>query len=166
MFKIPLDVNGVLAITPRPRGGDWLEDDVRRWSLHGVGIIVSLLNDDENGELALEQEASLCRAIGIDFVSLPVPDLGVPSDAAAFIARVHALAARLRDGASVAVHCRQSVGRSGLLSVSIAVACGCALPAAIDLVTRARGVTVPETAVQREWLRAHVSSLAGAAATS
>ena len=94
MFKIPLDVNGVLATTPRPRGGDWLEDDVRRWGLHGVGIIVSL----------------------------PVPDLGVPADAAGFIERVHALAGRLCDGASIAVHCRQSVGRSGLLSVSIAIA--------------------------------------------
>src|SRR5437870_3377638 len=38
---------GRLAISPRPRGGDWLEDEVREWRLAGVEAVVSLLTSDE-----------------------------------------------------------------------------------------------------------------------
>ena len=38
---------GRLAIVPRPRGGDWLEDEVRAWREAGVDIVVSALEADE-----------------------------------------------------------------------------------------------------------------------
>lgn len=93
------------------------------------------------------------------FVSLPVPDLGVPRDSQAFVQIVHALAERIRGGASVAVHCRQSVGRSGTLAVFIVVALGVSLESSIECVSRARGAPVPETQVQLEWLRRNLPSL-------
>ena len=32
---------------PRPRGGDWLEDEIQAWRRSGVGVVVSLLTPDE-----------------------------------------------------------------------------------------------------------------------
>ena len=36
-----------LAILARPRGGDWLEDEVRSWRGQGIDVVVSLLTPAE-----------------------------------------------------------------------------------------------------------------------
>jgi len=161
LFKVPIGTPGYLAITPRPRGGDWLDDDIAALASQGVDIVVSLLGGDEEIELDLEGEGAACRANGVDFLAVPVPDLGAPSDVGKFVQAVQELVARLRAGKNVAVHCRQSVGRSGLLAVSIALAVGVPLESAIEDTSVARGVRVPETAVQREWLRRTADQLTG-----
>lgn len=123
-----------------------------------------MLGTDEQLELGLENEAATCQAHGIEFIALPVPDLRAPIDSSEFVQAVRELAAMLRGGTSVAVHCRQSVGRSGLLAVAIAVAVGVPLETAIREGSAARGVRVPETTVQSDWLRQDVvqlSELAG-----
>src|SRR5262245_52411618 len=99
LFPIPLDLPGQLSITLRPRGGDWLNDDVAALRREGVELVVSLLCFDEQHELGLDREEELCDADGIAFVSLPVPDLDVPPDPESFVRSVRQLAARIRDGA-------------------------------------------------------------------
>ena len=42
-----------VAIPPRPRGGDWLEDEVRAWRASGVAVRVSLLTGSEIHDLDL-----------------------------------------------------------------------------------------------------------------
>jgi protein-tyrosine phosphatase len=159
-FRIPLDVPGTLAITPRPRGGDWLRDDIQRLGTQGVSMLVSLLTRREQQELGLEDEPAVCAACGVEFVSVPVADLGVPENARSFTALVARLATALQAKGFVAVHCRQSVGRSGLLATSIAVALGVPLGRAIEVISAARGVRVPETPGQMAWLREHEARLA------
>lgn len=161
IFQIPLRCSGMLSITLRPRGGDWLEVDVAALSVKGVNVLVSLLENDEAAELGLVDEFDCCTAHGIEFLSLPVPDLGAPSDSATFVGTATNLAQLLREGKHIAVHCRQSVGRSGLLAVSIAVASGYQLDHAVETVSRARGVQVPETPTQLTWLRRHEGYLCG-----
>jgi hypothetical protein len=31
-----------VAIVARPRGSDWLEDDIKRFSTEGIGVLVSM----------------------------------------------------------------------------------------------------------------------------
>src|SRR5262249_45545895 len=112
MFRIPLNTSGSLWIVARPRGGDWLDDDVSAMAQTGISVLVSLLRHDEQTELGLELEADACSRHAVQFVSLPVPDRGTPNDPGQFAGAVHRLTKSLRDGGSVAVHCRQSVGRS------------------------------------------------------
>jgi hypothetical protein len=50
---------GRLAVAPRPRGGDWLDDEMLDWKKAGVNVIVFLLADDEVREFALEKESEL-----------------------------------------------------------------------------------------------------------
>ena len=114
---------------------------------------MSLLCDSEWIELGLAEEAAICSRYHIDFISLPVPDLGVPVDTGEFIEVVHRLATLIRGGTRIAVHCRQSVGRSGLLVASVAMACGMPLHTALETISKARGVAVPETQVQKDWLQ-------------
>ena len=42
-----------LAILPRPRSGDWLEDEIRSLRGQGIDVLVSLLTPDETAELGL-----------------------------------------------------------------------------------------------------------------
>ena len=58
-----------LAIVPRPRGNDWLADEVAQMKRAGVDVLVSMLQPDEAAELGLSEEAELCAAAGIQFWS-------------------------------------------------------------------------------------------------
>jgi hypothetical protein len=61
---------GLLAVMPRPRGGDWLEDEIQSWRRAGVDVVLSLLTADEVADFSLDAEAALCSANGIQFVTL------------------------------------------------------------------------------------------------
>ena len=71
--------SGKLAILARPRGNDWLEDEINALAESGVDVLVSLLTNEENQELGLNQEAQIARRRGLTFVSFPVADYDVPT---------------------------------------------------------------------------------------
>ncbi len=150
---------GRLAIMPRPRGGDWLEDEIQSWRRSGVDVVVSLLTLEEQTELDLRDEEALCRANGIEFVSFPIVDRSVPSSAEAFSEQMIKLAEQLANGQNIAVHCRQGVGRAALVAICLLTASGMDPAAAIERVGKARGCVVPETPEQRRWITDFVKSL-------
>jgi protein-tyrosine phosphatase len=148
------ELEGVrLAIMPRPRSGEWLTDEVAGWNRLGVQTVVSLLEPHEVRELDLADEESLCLAANLKFVSFPIPDRGVPSNLVEFARLVVEIEQRLRSRESVAVHCRAGIGRSGLLGACILDAFGVDPNSAFGMLSRARGVTVPDTDAQIAWVR-------------
>jgi protein-tyrosine phosphatase len=142
---------GRLAIVARPRGGDWLADEAAAWRRAGVGVVVSLLTSDEATELGVADEGPAVRAAGMEFIPFPIPDRGVP-EAAAAASLFASLAAGLAAGKTVAVHCRQGIGRSALIAAGLLIRAGLGADAAVARVAAARGLPVPETADQRRWL--------------
>jgi protein-tyrosine phosphatase len=145
-----------LAIMPRPRAGDWLADEISGLREMGVDIVVSLLELDESRQVGLSDEAALCGAKDIKFVSFPIPDRGVPSAVASFAVLVEGLVGLLRSGSSVAIHCRAGIGRSGLLAGCILGSLGISVDDAFGMLSRARRVAVPDTDAQVEWVREFV----------
>ena len=143
---------GRLAIVPRPRGGDWLGDDVRAWKEMGFDVVVSLLTRDELDQLGLADEAELSRAQGLQFCEFPIPDLGIPKSSVAARELVENLRSDLNLGRQIAIHCRQGIGRSGLIAAAVLVLSGVEPEFAIRQVSAARGLPVPETPEQREWV--------------
>jgi hypothetical protein len=72
----------------RPRAEDWLETEVAEWKTFDIDVVASLLGPAEVFELGLQREAEVCRSRGLDFISFPIPDRGVPNiDEAAQIFR-------------------------------------------------------------------------------
>jgi protein-tyrosine phosphatase len=150
---------GRLAIMPRPRGGDWLEDEIQSWRHAGVDVVVSLLTREEQSELNLRDEEALCRANNIEFGSFPIVDRSVPSSAEGFSEQVIKLAEQLANGQNIAVHCRQGIGRAALVAICLLTVSGMEPAAAMERVGAARGCDVPETPEQRRWIADFAKSL-------
>lgn len=155
LFWIAGTEPGRLAIVSRPRGGVGLAAEMAALRRAGVDTVVSLLETAEALQLGLQLERAACESNGLAFVSFPIADLGVPRSVAMFVALVTDLAAKLRTGRTVAVHCRASIGRSGLLTSALLIAHGQTLSSAVRVVGEARGAEVPETPQQAAWLRRH-----------
>lgn len=145
----------------RPRGGDWLEDEVAILKRGGVDCVISLLEEDEVRELDLASERFLCEARGIEFRSFPIPDRGVPESVLSFRALVAEIEQRLGDGKAVVVHCRVGVGRSAILTAAVLCSLGLDVCEAFERVAQARGMTVPDTPRQKEWLASFSRSCQG-----
>jgi protein-tyrosine phosphatase len=143
---------GRLAIVSRPRGGDWLEDETQSWSRAGIDTVVSLLEPDEAADLDLADEERACRVAGIRFISLPIRDRGLPGSRSAMTAISAELAASIVAGKRVGVHCRQGVGRSAVVAACILIALGVDPAVALSRIATARGLPVPETPEQRQWV--------------
>jgi protein-tyrosine phosphatase len=152
LYWIENSAPGRLAISARPRGGDWLEDEIEGWRKQGIDVVVSLLTQSENEELNLDDEARLSKAKDIQFLSFPIEDRGVPSSSAKVEQLVAQLSPEIQRGKKVAVHCRQGIGRSSLISAALLITSGEDIDQALRAISKARGLEVPETAEQRKWL--------------
>ena len=145
---------GKLSIMPRPRGGDWLDDEIKALSAERVDILVSLLMPEEVSELALQNEAEACRGQDILYLSYPIPDHNVPPYSRATFDLLEELKAYLTQGKHLAIHCRMGLGRSALIAASVLVLNGFTPERACKLLSSARGYHVPETEEQRAWVKA------------
>lgn len=154
--------SGKLALAARPRGGDWLEDEVAAWRNAGVDTILSLLTPEEEQELDLKNEAREVRQKGMKFLSLPIPDREVPPAESQVRTAIEKLDADLSSGKNVVIHCRQGIGRSGLVAACLLITKGLSSGAAIDSLSAARGVEIPETSEQRRWIDRYAATLTGA----
>ena len=153
LFWIPGPWRGRLAVMTRPRGGDWLEDEAKGWRQAGINVVVSLLESEEAEQLGLSLESKIAANSDVRFVSFPVPDRGLPASKEAFLGLMQQVSQELKSGLTVAVHCRQSIGRSGLTAIGLLLNSGMNVEDAIESVSKARGIKAPETAEQLLWIR-------------
>lgn len=149
------------AVMPRPRGGEWLADEVSGWKRLGIEVVVSLLHRYEADDLDILKEGALCDSQGIHYRSFPIKDRGTPEPAVEFLALCDDIVASLKQGSAVAIHCRAGIGRSGLLAASTLFKLGIPASNAFTIVSKARGLTVPDTSGQIDWFHEHVVKAGG-----
>jgi protein-tyrosine phosphatase len=94
----------------------------------------------------------LCAAAGIDFLSVPIPDRGVPESHRDFRELALRLSGMVDQGKCLVIHCRQGVGRAAMMAAAILVTDGATVDDAFDRIAKARGCPVPDTPEQRQWL--------------
>lgn len=143
--------NVKLAIVARPRGNDWLADDVRALRDAGIDVLVSALTLPEVDELGLKDEQDCCRRCGIEFLSFPIEDRSVPASPS-FDTFLRDVNERLTKGERVAVHCRAGIGRSAIIAACLLMRNGLSPEAAFAEIEKARGISVPDTPDQRRWV--------------
>lgn len=143
-----------------------MEDELQSLKESGVDVIVSLLEKNEADELGLKQEKKFSEKHDLTFISFPIEDRNIPSSKWDFLELIEKLSVYLSQGKNLGVHCRQSVGRSSLIVLSLLIASGVDINSAIQNVGDARGCVVPETKGQIDWLRSIVPNLEGLAVHS
>jgi protein-tyrosine phosphatase len=136
----------------RPRGSDWLSDEMSGLRDAGVDVLVSMLTPAEVSELGLQGEGEAASTAGLDFISCPTPDRGIP-DAPGFRSLLEQLHAALSQGQHVVVHCRMGIGRSSLVAAGLLMLEGMTAPEAWEAISAARGMSVPDTDEQRTWIQ-------------
>ena len=152
MYLIPTKTTGRLFILPRPRGGDWLDRDIAEWKRNKFDLVISALTEDEERELELTEEFNLVERRGLAYQSFSIPDRDVPLSPSQFERMTESWANSLRNGQTIGIHCRQGIGRSGMIAIGILQKLGETTANAMRIASAARGIAVPETAVQREWI--------------
>ncbi len=110
---------GKLALAARQRGGEWLEDEIASWAQAGADTIVSFLTDEEERDLELVGEETETVAHGMKFLSFPILDRHVPDSERKLASTLEMLDKDLTNGKNVVLHCRQGIGRTGLVAACL-----------------------------------------------
>lgn len=150
IYLIADDLLGRLYIMPCP-SGDHLTQDIAAYRARGVDTVVSMLAVDEAADLGLTDEGAICANAEMDFVSSPIKDFGLP-DIMVFDALVERIVGLLRRGRHIAVHCRAGIGRSGMVTAAVLITMGADVDTAVQKVTTARGVSIPDTVEQGRFI--------------
>lgn len=153
---------GKLALAARPRGGEWLDDEVESWRREGIDTVISFLTSEEEADLDLKAEATIAEARGMKFWSFPILDRQVPDSKRSLTQTLRRLDTELEMGRNVVLHCRQGVGRSGLVAACLLVMNGIEPEEAVQRLSSARGLPVPETEEQRLWIDQYAGKLSAA----
>ncbi|MFK7834768.1 MAG: hypothetical protein AB8B60_00980 [Sulfitobacter sp.] len=117
----------------------------------GVTCVLSMLPRDEADLLGMAEEADMCAARGLVFLNHPICDFGLP-EIEVFAPLIQDLRTRLRKGHGIAVHCRAGIGRSGMAVSSLLIALGVDASDAKVTVSKARGVSIPDTVEQATFI--------------
>jgi protein-tyrosine phosphatase len=136
----------------RPRGDEWLRDEIQGWVDSEVEVIVSLLTSQEVSDLGLTDESAVAAELGIQFINYPIPDYDVPVSATTFHGLIHELSHLLSNGKSIGIHCRQGIGRSSVLAASLLSYFSVNVDEAFRQIRAARRTSVPDTTEQRQWV--------------
>jgi protein-tyrosine phosphatase len=148
-----------MAIVPCPPGGGRLAAAIFALREQKIDTLISLLTAGEARVLRLEAERQICREAGIDFRWLPVTDHSIPESMEEFRVVVDQLQRQLRAGQGVGAHCYAGIGRSCILMACLLCLEGLTADEAFDRLSAARGLRVPDTWLQAEWVRHFAESL-------
>lgn len=153
---------GRISIMARPRGGDWLIDEIKALYNEDVHVLVSLLTRAEIDEFDLDNEAAFCQQHNIVYLSFPIIDRSVPAFSDTTFVFLQQLQTYLSQNKQIAIHCRQALGRAVLIAASLLVLNNFSPKQAFLELSRVRGYPVPETEEQKAWVESfwyHHSSI-------
>jgi protein-tyrosine phosphatase len=159
IYIVELIGSGFLAVMAKPVSGEWIEDEFRGIAHEGVHQIVSLLEQQEAYEVGLHDEKALTEKNGMEFVSFPIQDRGLPHSVKEFKNLIMHLYHQIAGGKNTVIHCRAGIGRTGVVAAGLLIQCGFDPDQALTHISRKRGVQVPDTIEQRDWLLAHHNEL-------
>jgi protein-tyrosine phosphatase len=142
-----------LGIMSRPRGNEWLEEEILSAKKQGVKVIVSLLEKDEILELGLERQPAICAKHGIVYLHFPIPDRSIPDRDKNLHDLIKQVKERIALGDSTVVHCRMGIGRSSIIAGCLMVQDGYKPEEVFNYISKVRGLRVPDTDEQEDWLK-------------
>ncbi len=147
-IKIP-GIEGMLGITSCPGMRDdfifdlyseSLLDDLQAIRAWGAAVVVTLLEETELNLLGVRELGKHVVALNMIWLHLPVRNTSLPDER--FMEKwrmvVPSLCNLLQKGQHVIVHCKEGIGRAGLVAASLLVELGVPVEDSIRIVRKAR----------------------------
>ena len=144
---------GTLGMMARPRGNDWLEDEIRNLHFQGIDTVISLLEKYEETALEIEKEKDFCTKYNIEFISFPIRDRNVPKNTGGFVALVSTINTLLSEDKKVVIHCRMGIGRTSVVAAGVLIKNDFDATNVFDLLSTVRTLQVPDTDEQIQWVK-------------
>lgn len=136
--NLPPEVPGRLWLSSMPgRFEAWnaFETEAQRSRL---ALVVCLTPRSELAELSPDYHAAVAAgSVSFRWLHLPMRNFGLPQDAAGFRGEVQAIAAALRRGEAVLLHCAAGMGRTGSAAACVLKALGLSTEEALRRVREA-----------------------------
>jgi len=145
--------SGFLAAMAKPVSGKDIGEEFAGIATAGIKQIVSLLEDHEANEVGLNDERLLTKQHGMHFVSYPIRDRSLPESVDTFSKFTKDLYHQIAGGRSTVIHCWAGIGRTGIVTAGVLLHCGFSTKEAFDHISLHRGVQVPDTMEQYNWLK-------------
>ena len=122
---LPAQVPGSLWLGSMPgRFESWSAFEARAQRAR-LALVVCLTSRSELAELSPAYHAAVVQGtFPFRWLNLPMPNFGVPDDPAAFRHEVEQIAAALRRGDAVLLHCAAGMGRTGSTAACVLKALG------------------------------------------
>ena len=124
---------------------------IRAW---GATTVVTLIEDHEFRLLRIESLADEVRAMGMNWLHLPIVDVNIPDRRFedAWLSDGPKLHDRLDAGEKILIHCRGGLGRAGLVAGRILVERGCSAAKAIAQIRSVRPHAI-QTSEQEQYVQ-------------
>ena len=148
------DNTAKLGIMARPRGDDWLVDEIANLKKQNVRLLISLLEAEEINELRLRQQETVCKGNDIEFINFPIADRDIPKIDDKTDWLIEYLTDKHKAGVSIVIHCRMGIGRSSIIAAAVLLQAGLKADKIITDISKIRGLKVPDTDKQLQWLKA------------
>ena len=149
----------LIGIMARPRGNDWLDDEIKLLKSREIDCLVSLLEKSEEWELGIQEEEEICKKWGIEFISFPIEDVSIPKNEIEFISLAESLGNRIYENKKVVIHCRMGIGRSSILVAAIMIRLGYEGKDVFEIIGKYRNLKVPDTEEQKNWILSRENAL-------
>jgi len=128
MFRsvdLPPGVQGRLYLHSMPGRYEPYRATVDAVRMRGISQVVCLTSLEEiDGKAPDYARAVRRKDVPWQQRIYPIVDYGVPSDRASFLELIHSIAADLRSGANILLHCAAGIGRTGTAASCVLVALG------------------------------------------
>ena len=85
--------------------------------------------------------------------------MGIPSSKIKYLDLVLNLSKKVKAKEKIVIHCRQGIGRTSIIASGILMNLGYSLKESLDLIKNARGMKVPESNSQLEFLKSAEESI-------
>ena len=135
---LPPEVSGTLWLSSMPgRSSPWnaFEAEARR---AGLALVVCLTPRHEVAQLSPVYHAALAQGtLPFRWLSLPMPNFGLPDDPPVFRREIGRVIEALRNGDAVMLHCAAGLGRTGTAAACVLKALGVGQTEALDRVREA-----------------------------
>ena len=133
---------------------DDIKRDIERLAAAGADFVLTLLEADDRDRLGLTAFDRIISDAGLAHASFPIRDRSIPRDDQHTDLNhlLDDLAARIRNGQNIAIHCQAGLGRTGMMAGLLLGRFGIDGAAAITAIRQTRPGSI-ETSAQENFVR-------------